>query len=93
MLHGLCNGEKISRPYTPVSLDKYTNGVAELLYKPVPSSNYPRGKMGNYLMSLNEGDQLTVSGLVGRISYTRINNASVEFSVRLSFSTPPYSVK
>ncbi|OAF69615.1 hypothetical protein A3Q56_02633 [Intoshia linei] len=96
IIHGICDGENFSRPYTPITLDKYTNGVTELVikhYKPDPSADYKGGKMGNYLMSLNEGDELAVSGPKGRISCERINNASVKFLIRLSYSTPPYSLK
>jgi cytochrome-b5 reductase len=58
------NGEKVMRPYTPVSRPDQ-KGYFELLIK-----SYSLGKMSSYLFDLEEGSELEVRGPVGRFKYT-----------------------
>ncbi|GET87188.1 NADH-cytochrome b5 reductase, putative [Leishmania tarentolae] len=57
------DGKDVVRPYTPISSNS-TKGHFELLVK-----KYPKGKMGNYVFSMQPGDELLIKGPFEKFSY------------------------
>jgi len=69
----------VSRPYTPISSDDDL-GFFDLLIKV-----YPLGKMGNYLLSKNIGEDIEVRGPAGKLSYHghhKFNIAGVDRKIK-----------
>jgi len=68
-LQAVINGKKITRSYTPITLDSVV-GYVDVLIKVYPATDsYPEGQMSSHVHSLKVGDKITVIGPKGKIMY------------------------
>ncbi|VDN97353.1 unnamed protein product [Rodentolepis nana] len=71
-LHAKINGENVTRPYTPVTLDDFKGYVKFVIktYRKDVNPKFPAGgKMSQYLETLSAGDCVDVGGPFVRIHY------------------------
>lgn len=69
----MVNGERVVRPYTPITSDDLNFGYTDLVIKIYKAGVHPKfpdgGKMSQYLDSLNIGDEVDFSGPSGHVTY------------------------
>lgn len=65
MVHGVdSEGNEVKKPYTPITVDRISKGEFILVVKV-----YENGRLGNFLNGRKEGDEVKITGPVGRIEY------------------------
>ena len=71
LLHGKDDeGNSINRPYTPISRVDETGMVRFVIKVYRPTKRFPKGgQMSQYLANLKVGDNLYISGPVGKCKY------------------------
>ena len=71
MLHGTDDeGNKIKRPYTPISRIDETGMIQFVIKVYKPTSRFPKGgQMSQFLEKLKVGESLYISGPVGKHKY------------------------
>lgn len=80
-LYARINGEDVTRPYTPITLDELKGcfKIVVKTYRKGVNPEFPNGgKMSQYLETLSVGDGIDVSGPFGYIHYLGDGNFEIE---------------